>query len=159
VTPPLEPGRVLLIGGRVWGYDTQRPLPGATLDVWQANASGRYDNDDPAKPPQPGVFQNRVRLVADETGAYEYETIHPGPYRIGPDTWRPSHIHYMVQQPGYRTLVTQLYFEGDPHNATDEFIKPSLIIKLDVRETPHGQYRVGTFDIVLAKADGRAKPA
>jgi catechol 1,2-dioxygenase len=159
ITPPLEPGPVLLISGRAWGYDTKRPLAGAVLDIWQANAAGRYDNDDPQKPPAPGVFRNRARIVADENGYYEYETVHPGPYRTGPDMWRPSHIHYMVRHAGYATLVTQLYFKGDPHNATDEFIRPSLIIALDERSTPHGKFQAGTFDIVLAKADGRSKPA
>src|SRR5947208_10932650 len=113
VTPPLAGGTVLLVSGRVWGHDTRRPLAGVVLDVWQADHAGRYDNDDPAHPPAPGVFVNRVRLVTDEGGYYEYETIHPGKYKIGPETWRPSHIHYLVRHAGYRTLVTQLYFAGD----------------------------------------------
>jgi catechol 1,2-dioxygenase len=152
ITPPLEPGTVLLVGGRVWGYDTKKPLVRAVLDIWQANASGRYDNDDPQKPPPKDVFRNRARLITDETGYYEYETIHPGPYKIGPDTWRPSHIHYLVQHPGYQKLVTQLYFKGDPHNKTDELIKESLIIDLQERKGNGAVYQVGTFDIVLAKA-------
>src|SRR5690348_6469998 len=49
ITPPLEPGTVLLVRGQVWGHDTRKPLANATLDVWQANASGRYDNDDPGR--------------------------------------------------------------------------------------------------------------
>lgn len=59
VTPPLEKGTVLLIRGRVWGFDTRKPLAGTVLDIWQANADGRYDNDDPAKPPAKGVYVNR----------------------------------------------------------------------------------------------------
>ena len=61
VTPPLEPGQTLLVLGRVWAHDTRKPLAGAVLDVWQANDAGRYDNDNPAKPPQSGVFLNRAR--------------------------------------------------------------------------------------------------
>ena len=68
VTPPLAPGTALLVGGRVWGVDTRAPLAGATIDIWQANAHGRYDNDDPRHPPAPDVFRYRVRLVTDETG-------------------------------------------------------------------------------------------
>src|SRR5437899_458478 len=87
VTPPLEAGVVLLVKGRVWGLDTRKPLAGAVLDVWQANAKGRYDNDDPRNPPKKDVFVNRARLIADENGYYEYETVHPGAYKIGPDAW------------------------------------------------------------------------
>src|SRR5205814_5726423 len=68
VTPPLEAGTVLLIAGRVWGHDTKKPLAGAVLDVWQANADGRYDNDDPDHPPAGHLFKNRSRLITDEAG-------------------------------------------------------------------------------------------
>jgi catechol 1,2-dioxygenase len=153
ITPPLEPGTVLLISGRVWGFDTKKPLPSAVLDIWQANAQGRYDNDDPDKPPARDVFLNRARLITDENGAYEFETIHPAPYQIGPKRWRPSHIHYLVRHAGYKQLVTQLYFAGDPHNKTDDFIKESLIIEpARVKAPAGGAYERGTFDIVLEPA-------
>lgn len=150
ITPPLEKGTVLVITGRVWGFDTRKPLPGTVIDIWQANADGRYDNDDPANPPAKDVFVNRARLVTDETGYYEFETIHPAPYQIGKNAWRPSHIHYLVRAAGYKSLVTQLYFKGDPHNKTDEFIKESLIIEVRTQKTPRGSYETGVFDIVLA---------
>jgi protocatechuate 3,4-dioxygenase beta subunit len=152
ITPPFEPGNVLLIRGRIWGHDTRQPLVHATLDIWQANAKGRYDNDDPAKPPKEGVFLNRARLITDEHGYYEFETVHPGQYQIDTNVWRPSHIHYMVQHPGYKSLVTQLYFQGDPYNKTDQFIKESLIIGLQAVKLSQATYHAGTFDIVLAKA-------
>jgi len=150
VTPPLEPGTVLVVQGQVWAHDTRKPLVHATLDIWQANAQGRYDNDDPARPPAPGVYVNRTRLVTDEGGFYEFESVHPGRYKIGPDQWRPSHVHYMVSHPGYKTLVTQLYFEGDPMNKLDQFIKPSLIMSVEQIKANGGSYEFGTFDIVLA---------
>ncbi|GMU24952.1 MAG: hypothetical protein AMXMBFR13_50230 [Phycisphaerae bacterium] len=149
ITPPREPGEVLVIRGRVWGLDTRRPLAGAVLDIWQANADGRYDNDDPQSPPAKGVYRNRARLITDETGYYEFETILPGAYRIGPQTWRPRHIHYFVRHAHYAELVTQLYFQGEPHNATDPFIKPSLIIELSEAGAGDRRHRMGTFDIVL----------
>jgi len=151
ITSPLESGTVLLVSGHVWGYDTKKPLVHATLDIWQANARGRYDNDDPKNPPAKDVFKNRARLVTDENGYCEFETIHPAPYKIGPESWRPSHIHYLVQHPGYRTLVTQLYFKGDPHNKTDRFIKESLIIDLKREKAGDAVYERGEFDIVLAR--------
>ncbi len=152
VTPPLEPGKVLVISGRVWGHDTRKPLAGAVLDIWQANAQGRYDNDDPKNPPAKGVYKNRTRVITDPGGYYEFETIHPGQYQIGANQWRPSHIHYLAQHAGYKQLVTQLYFRGDPYNKTDRFIKPSLIIDLEDVKVSGGRFQTGRFDIVLAKA-------
>jgi len=151
VTSPLEPGKVLVIQGRVWGFDTKKPLPGATLDVWQANAKGRYDNDDRRNPPKKNVFVNRARLITDETGYYEFETIWPGRYLNG-DDYRPAHIHYAVSAPGYKTLVTQLYFKGDPFNKSDPFIKASLVIETKTAKNGAASYEIGTFDVVLAAA-------
>lgn len=152
ITPPLIKGTAMLIRGRVWGFDTKKPLAGVLLDIWQADADGRYDNDDPKKPPAKGVYVNRARVLTDETGYYEYETIHPGAYQTGPDTWRPAHIHYLVRKAGYTNLVTQLYFKGDKFNAKDEFIKPSLIIELQPIKTAGGVVETGAFDVVLAPA-------
>ncbi len=152
ITPPLEAGTVLLIRGRVWGLDTRKPLAHAVLDIWQANAKGRYDNDDPKNPPAANLFLNRARLLTDETGYYEFETVHPGAYQTGPNEWRPAHIHYLVRHPRYKDLITQLYFTGDPHNKTDQFIKQSLIIDLEKKKVGGGTYESGTFNIVLAPA-------
>ncbi len=152
VTPPLVKGMPLLFRGRVWGFDTKKPLAGVILDIWQADADGRYDNDDPNKPPAKGVFVNRTRVLTDETGYYEYETIHPGAYKTGPTTWRPSHIHYLVRKAGYTNLITQLYFKGDRFNAADEFIKASLIITLETAKVNGSAIEMGVFDVVLAPA-------
>jgi catechol 1,2-dioxygenase len=152
VTPPLVKGTTMLIRGRVWGFDTKKPLAGAVLDIWQADADGRYDNDDPKRPPARGVFVNRTRVLTDETGYYEFETIHPGPYQIGPEAWRPAHIHYLVRKAGYANLVTQLYFKGDKFNAKDEFIKDSLIIALEPLKVGANTIESGVFDVVLAAA-------
>jgi protocatechuate 3,4-dioxygenase beta subunit len=155
ITPPMEPGVVMLIRGRVYGFDTRRPLAGAVLDVWQASANGRYDNDDPKRPPAADVFTNRARLITDENGFYEFETIKPGAYRIDKTTWRPNHIHFWIRHTAYRPLVTQLYFRGDEHQKGDPWIKESLIIELRDQKTPGGQaYKTGTFDIVLAPVKG-----
>ena len=149
VTPPMEPGKVLLISGRVWSHKTRQPLANAILDIWQANNAGRYDNDDWNNPPAKNVFLNRMRLATDENGLYEYETIMPGHYMNG-DQFRPAHIHYWVRSPKHRDLVTQLYFKDDPYNGIDPFIRPSLIIPLVTVKAAQGEYRTGNFDIVLA---------
>lgn len=90
-------------------------------------------------------------MLTDEEGCYEYETIHPGAYKLDATTWRPSHIHYLVRAKGYKQLVTQLYFEGDPHNAKDEFIKKSLIVSLKQEKVGERVYERAVFDVVLAK--------
>lgn len=154
VTPPLEPGQPLVVWGRVLGIDTAKPPKNTVIHVWQANVDGRYDNDDPNSPPTAGVFVNRARLSIDETGYYEFETIHPGRYKTGPDRWRPSHIHYHVTAAGYEALTTQLYFEGDPENAKDPFVKPSLIAPVSRFETPRGIVEVVQFNIVLKPLAG-----
>ena len=154
VTPPLEPGSLLVMRGRIWGHDTKRPLANAVLDVWQADAKGSYDMNDPRKPPQRSQFRNRIRLLTDETGYYEYETIRPASYRIGSGSldYRPAHIHYMVQARGYKKLITQMYFQGDKFNKTDRSASRSnLIIETEKIKTTNGIYDQGTFDLVLAR--------
>ena len=153
ITPPLVAGTVLVIRGRVWAHDTRKPLPNAVLDIWQANSAGRYDNDDPENPPAKGVFENRARLITDESGYYEFETIHPGAYQISEGVWRPSHIHYFARATGYRSLVTQLYFKGDRYNATDGggAFRESLCIAPRSVRVGDASYESGEFDIVLAR--------
>jgi catechol 1,2-dioxygenase len=135
VTPPNEPGTSLIISGRIWGIDSRRPLDGTIIDIWQANMGVRYDNEDPAHPPAPSSFKNRVRLVSDEHGKYEYETIHPGPYRVDPTTWRSPHIHYHVTHNSHKQLITQLFFQGDHYEDSDPFFKRSLAIPLTLSQT------------------------
>jgi catechol 1,2-dioxygenase len=152
VTPPHEPGVAMIITGRVWGFDTRRPLPGTIIDIWQADSEGHYDNEDPQHPPPSNSYKNRVRLTTDEKGGLEYETIHPGAYRMDPTTWRAPHIHYQVKHHNYKTLVTQLFFIGDSHQNTDPFFKASLAIRLE-RSEIHGKLiERGVFDVVLVRS-------
>jgi len=150
ITPPLSSGVVLLIQGRVWSFVTKKPLANAVLDIWQANAEGRYDNDNPLSPPKPHTFLNRARLLTDENGDYEFETIHPGHYPLDQTRMRPAHIHYRVMHPQHKTLITQLYFKGDPHIEGDPYVRPSLIIDLKKQNVGEASYEHGIFDIVLA---------
>jgi protocatechuate 3,4-dioxygenase beta subunit len=150
VSPPRAPGEVLVISGRVWSFHSKRPIPDCLLDVWQANADGHYDNEDPAHPPRPPPLVNRARLHCDEHGYYELETIFPGPYLMDVTTWRSPHLHFLVRAIGYKTLVTQLFFAGAPYLDSDPFVKRSLIIPLRDVLAEASKFRNGTFDIVLA---------
>jgi catechol 1,2-dioxygenase len=135
VSPPLSSGDVLQISGRVWGVKDRHPVGGALLDIWQANARGHYDNDDPTHPPGANNYTNRTRLFCSEEGNYEFETIYPGPYKMDEHTWRSPHIHFIVRAVGFKTLVTQLFFEETPYLDTDPFVKRSLIIPLTKIDT------------------------
>jgi protocatechuate 3,4-dioxygenase beta subunit len=137
------------------------PLPGVVLEIWQANAAGRYlhprddSNDAPLDPHFLGVGQCRT----DAEGCYRFTTIRPGPYpwRNHPNAWRPAHIHLSVLGPALATrLVTQLYFPGDPLLALDpiflsvpEHARDRLIACYDHSLTREGWALGYRFDIVL----------
>jgi hypothetical protein len=116
-------GTRLVVEGRVLGVGaagaTCNALAGAEVDVWQANDAGDYDN---------AGYTLRGIFTSDANGKYRVETILPGRYLDGAE-YRPRHIHVRVRAPGKKELITQLYFEGDPYNATDGMFKPSLAMK------------------------------
>lgn len=141
---PHEPGTVLVVTGRVWAYDTRKPLSGAVIDIWHVDAEGNYS-------PADGSLRNRLRIITSETGAYEYETIHPVVYQMGRDL-RAPHIHYRVASPGYKTLITQLFFEGDPKQDEDTLFDASLMVPV-TKAAAHGkEYHGAVFDLVMEKA-------
>jgi catechol 1,2-dioxygenase len=144
-----EPGEPLVIAGRVVAADTCKPLGGAIVDVFQANAAGLYDTQLPNA--DPNRFHLRGQMKTDDDGRYQFETILPGNYGDG-GFQRARHIHYIVSFPGYRPLVTECYFEGDEHNATDRLVRAPLIIGLSETTSEKRKRLKGTFDIVLAKA-------
>jgi protocatechuate 3,4-dioxygenase beta subunit len=94
-----EPGEPLVISGRVIDAQTCQPLKGVTVDVWQANAAGRYDNDDPSNQPDPDKFFLRGQMKTDKDGRYSFETVVPGNYAAG-RAMRARHIHYIITQIG-----------------------------------------------------------
>ena len=151
LTLPHEPGTVLVIKGRVWGNDTRDPLPRAKLDVWHADATGHYDNENEGQQSE-SQFLNRARVYTDQGGYYEFETIHPGPYERPASEgiiWRAPHIHFRVRCPGYENLVTQIFFTGDSYHDVDPFLKASLVIKLETKQRNGKDYEEGIFDIVM----------
>ena len=111
------------IGPRILVYGQVRDqsgkaVPNALLEVWQANAGGRYrhKNEGYLAPLDPN-FGGCGRCLTDEAGIYEFRSIMPGPYPWpnGVNDWRPAHIHFSVFGQGFvQRLITQMYFEGDP---------------------------------------------
>ena len=145
VCPPFEPGKALVVSGRVWGFDTRKPLPGVLLDVWQVDHHGRYSAGD-------GDFKNRARLLTAEDGSYEFETIHPVAYQPNANMWRSPHIHFIAQGTGYQRLVSEMFFKGDPRQDVDWLIHPELVVPYERKEINGQQVEFAIFDIVLAAA-------
>lgn len=127
-------GVPLLVRGRVLSLDCKTPLAGAVLDVWHADAAGRYHD----------AFRLRGKVKANARGEFRFRTLLPGRYLNG-STYRPAHLHVKLTAPGHRPLTTQLYFPGDPFNDSDPFIRSSLI--MDVSTSPRGAD--ASYDFVL----------
>jgi protocatechuate 3,4-dioxygenase beta subunit len=110
-------GQVVHVMGRVLNANGE-PVKGARLEIWQANANGRYTHpsDDNPLPLDPN-FEGYAKLLTDADGRYRFKTIKPAAYPAG-EFMRPAHIHFDVAGKLNR-LVTQMYFPGDPHNADD----------------------------------------
>ena len=110
-------GERIIVAGRVLDEDG-RPQPGVMIELWQANAAGRYDHprDQHDAPPDPN-FHGAGRLFTDADGRYRFTTIKPGayPWRNHHNAWRPNHIHYSLFGAGFaQRIITQMYFPGDP---------------------------------------------
>jgi len=149
-------GQIVYLSGRVLSAAGD-PLPGVAIEVWQANAHGRYDHpgdDNPA--PLDVNFQGYARLVTDAQGRYRLKTIKPAGYPAGGFN-RPPHIHFDIAGASSR-LVTQMYFAGEPLNDTDPLLartganRGSLIVAFGKASGAEAEALAGTWDIVLASA-------
>jgi protocatechuate 3,4-dioxygenase beta subunit len=115
-------GERIIVTGRVLDSDG-KPIPNALLEVWQANATGRYwhKNDQHDAPLDPN-FRGYGRVLTDTNGEYRFTSIRPGAYPWGnhDNAWRPPHIHFSIYGRNFlQRLVTQMYFPGDPLLALD----------------------------------------
>jgi len=153
-------GERIIVGGRVLD-ENGRPVPHTLIEIWQANAAGRYlhkvDTHDAPTDPN---FTGCGRALTDAEGRYRFVTVRPGayPWLNHPNAWRPAHIHFSLFGPALCTrLVTQMYFPGDPllpldpmfTSVPDEAARNRLIAALDWQATVP-QVAIGyRFDIVL----------
>ena len=153
--PGRAEGQVMHVMGRVVTV-AGHPVPGARLEIWQANTHGRYTHPSDTNPaPLDPHFEGFAVLTTDAEGRYRFKTIKPGAYPAGPDRMRPPHIHFEVTGQSNR-LVTQLYFAGEPLNDTDPFLqgaganKERLIVPLGPPpQELEPDARVAVWDIVL----------
>lgn len=157
-------GERIILTGRVLDGNG-RPVPQALIEIWQANAAGRYHHvkDQHPAPLDPN-FTGAGRALTDDNGSYRFVTIKPGayPWLNHYNAWRPAHIHFSIFGRAFVTrLVTQMYFPGDPLCAIDpifqsvreERAKKRLVAQFDL-ETTQPQWALGyRFDIVLRGAE------
>lgn len=153
-------GERIFVHGRVMD-EGGRPIPGALVEVWQANAAGRYRHkiDDHDAPLDPN-FSGAGRMITDAEGRYCFKTIKPGPYPWGNhhNAWRPAHIHFSLFGAGILSrLITQMYFPGDPlqpldpifNSIPDEKARFRLVSRLDMERSQPNYALAYAFDIVL----------
>lgn len=157
-------GERIIVSGRVLDANG-RPVVNTLVEVWQANAAGRYPHprDQHDAPTDPN-FTGCGRTLTDSEGRYRFVTIRPGeyPWRNHYNAWRPAHIHFSLFGPAFVTrLVTQMYFPGDPlleydpmyMSIPDERARQRLVSAFDW-ETTIPEMALGyTFDIVLRGRD------
>jgi len=168
-----NPGEPVLLRGRV--TDTRgAPIDGATVDFWQNADNGLYWQMDSAQPQD----NLRCQMQGLPDGTFELLTIRPRPYMVptdGPigdllrvahrDAWRPAHYHIIVEAPGYRTLVTELFDAEDPYVANDAVfgVRESLVANFRQESDPavlnryqlSGSCRLVDFPVVLVPATDR----
>jgi protocatechuate 3,4-dioxygenase beta subunit len=142
-------GERIIVEGQLRDEDG-RPVRHSMVEIWQANAAGRYNHDrDQHDAPLDPDFKGTGRVFTDENGAYRFVTIKPGAYPWGnhANAWRPNHIHFSLFGPGYATrLITQMYFPGDPLLALDP-------IFLATPDEAARSRLVADFDPSVGKAD------
>lgn len=153
-------GERIIVSGRLLD-GSGRPIAGQLVEVWQANAAGRYAHRGDQHPaPLDPNFSGAGRCLTDGEGHYRFVTVKPGAYPWGnhPNAWRPAHIHFSVFGRAFtERLVTQMYFPGDPllpldpiYNAVSERARVRMVSAFDL-DTTVEEWALGyRFDVVVA---------
>jgi protocatechuate 3,4-dioxygenase beta subunit len=157
-------GERITVSGRLLDGDG-RPVRDSLVEIWQANAAGRYRHrwDSWPAPLDPN-FSGGGRCVTDAGGRYEFVTVKPGPYPWGnhPNAWRPAHIHFSLLGEAFaQRLVTQMYFPGDPlfpydpiFNAVrDPEVRERMVARFSIDASQENWALAYEFDIVLRGRD------
>jgi protocatechuate 3,4-dioxygenase, beta subunit len=161
---PGEPvGQRIVVTGRL-SDSAGRPVRSQLVEIWQANAAGRYrhDTDSHAAPLDPN-FTGAGRCLTDDDGNYRFVTVQPGayPWKNHDNAWRPAHIHFSVFGTRFvERLVTQMYFPGDPLLALDPIYQSVgdrraaelLVARFDIAKTVESWALGYVFDIVVGGA-------
>jgi protocatechuate 3,4-dioxygenase beta subunit len=142
-------GERIIVEGRVLDEDA-RPVPNTLVEIWQANAAGRYPHKADQHPaPLDPNFSGAGRVLTDDAGTYRFTTIKPGayPWKNHPNAWRPAHIHFSLFGVHFLSrLVTQMYFPGDPLLELDPIFNSV--------PDPRGRERmIASFDLGLTEPE------
>jgi protocatechuate 3,4-dioxygenase, beta subunit len=151
-------GERIIVHGRITDEDG-RPIPQTIVEIWQANAAGRYQHPgDQHDAPLDPNFRGEGRVFTDDDGWYRFTSIKPGayPWRNHHNAWRPNHIHFSFFGSGFAArLITQMYFPGDPLldldpvflSVPDVAARNRLVCRFDIAEP---EWALGyRFDVVL----------
>jgi protocatechuate 3,4-dioxygenase, beta subunit len=154
-------GERIVVTGQLFGSDG-RPVAHQLVEIWQANAAGRYahDGDQHSAPLDPN-FTGAGRCLTGADGRYRFVTIKPGAYPWGnhPNAWRPAHIHFSVFGRAFtERLVTQMYFPGDPllahdpifQSVRDDRVRERMIAVFDLAATVEGWALGYRFNVVVS---------
>jgi protocatechuate 3,4-dioxygenase beta subunit len=153
-------GQRIIVHGRLLDGDG-RPVPNSLIELWQANAGGRYKHvrDRWPSPIDPN-FDGVGRTLTDAEGNYTFTTIKPGayPWQNHDNAWRPAHIHFSVFGRSFtQRLVTQMYFPDDPlfaqdpifNSVPDPVARQRMVSSFDLSRTVPNWALAYSFDIVL----------
>ena len=142
-------GERIVVAGRLLGSDG-RPVGGQLIEIWQANAGGRYHHDVDQHPaPLDPNFSGGGRTLTDDDGRYRFVTVKPGayPWQNHPNAWRPRHIHFSLFGRAFtERLVTQMYFPGDPLFEFDPIFN-------SIRDERARERAISSFDLSLTEPD------
>lgn len=152
-------GQRIIVAGRVLDED-RRPVPDTVMEIWQANAAGRYvHSKDQWDAPLDPNFTGAGRVVTNAEGRYRFVTVRPGAYPWGNhrNAWRPAHIHLSLFGQAFATrLVTQMYFPDDPlieidpiANAVPMPYRQRMVSRFDIATTEPNRALGYLFDLVL----------
>ncbi|WP_299808122.1 dioxygenase [uncultured Roseibium sp.] len=159
-------GEVLLVEGHVRDLDG-KPVPGATLDIWQTAPNGLYSSQDPDQ----DIMSFHGLMTADETGHYAFTTVRPVSYTVPTDgpvgqilnaagrhPWRPSHLHFIIKAEGFRPLVTEVFPDDDPYLDEDTVfgVREDLVMHYEAQPAgtfPDGYALSGKVDGPWSKVD------
>lgn len=136
-------GQLLHFNGTVFAKDAKTPLRNSLVEIWHCNEQGVYDNTSDEY-----VYRSSFKTGAD--GKYHFRTILPVPYLVGAEVTRPAHIHMRISGNTGQDLVTQVYFKGDEHIATDESAgDPRSLNRILESFTNNKNEKTVKFDVVL----------
>ena len=148
LVPPEHPEAIRLEGTIYDGAG--KVVPDAMVEIWQANAAGRYIHQGDQHPaPLDPNFSGAGRCLTDDEGHYRFVTVKPGayPWKNHYNAWRPAHIHLSLFGPAFRSrLITQMYFPGDPLFGQDPIFQ-------SVRDPKAQQHLISTFDLETAEPE------